>query len=225
MQSNTRNTSSIRTTYSPCNASSPNTPPRQSIACQSSPPTNTTPPSSSSRRALLLATTTTTAVTLLTSLSPPSLKAADQPDFVEQPSGLLIQDIKTGTGAAPQLGDTVEVNWVGYTKGYQAKRIENTAVRDDPYIFKLGAGEAIPAFEEAVAGMKVGGIRRVECPGKNPELVWARKPRGERYNKGPKPSELGGQRALDFVLDNGTLQDFNRTILLDIQLLGVRKAR
>jgi len=73
--------------------------------------------------------------------------------------------------------------------------------------------------------MKVGGIRRVECPGKNPELVWARKPRGERYNKGPKPSELGGQRALDFVLDNGTLQDFNRTILLDIQLLGVRKAR
>jgi hypothetical protein len=42
---------------------------------------------------------------------------------------------------------------------------------------------------------------------------------------GPQPAELGGQRALDFVLDNPTLQDFNRTLLLDIKLLSVRKAR
>lgn len=42
---------------------------------------------------------------------------------------------------------------------------------------------------------------------------------------GPQPAELGGQRALDFVLDNPTLQDFNRTLLLDIKLLTVRKAR
>lgn len=42
---------------------------------------------------------------------------------------------------------------------------------------------------------------------------------------GPQPIELGGQRALDFVLDNGTLQDFNRTLLFDIKLLTVRKAQ
>lgn len=42
---------------------------------------------------------------------------------------------------------------------------------------------------------------------------------------GPQPIELGGQRALDFVLDNPTLQDFNRTLLFDIKLLSVRKAR
>jgi hypothetical protein len=42
---------------------------------------------------------------------------------------------------------------------------------------------------------------------------------------GPQPLELGGQRALDFVLDNPTLQDFNRTLLFDIKLLSVRKAK
>lgn len=42
---------------------------------------------------------------------------------------------------------------------------------------------------------------------------------------GPQPAELGGQRALDFVLDNPTLQDFNRTLLFDIKLLNVRKTR
>jgi hypothetical protein len=36
---------------------------------------------------------------------------------------------------------------------------------------------------------------------------------------------LGGQRALDFVLDNKTLQPFNRTLLFDVKLLAVRKAR
>ena len=42
-----------------------------------------------------------------------------------------------------------------------------------------------------------------------------------RYRKGPQPAELGGQRALDFVLDNDTLRDFNRDLLYDIKLLAV----
>ncbi len=46
-----------------------------------------------------------------------------------------------------------------------------------------------------------------------------------RYQKGPQPAELGGQRALDFVLDNDTLQNFNRPLLMDIKLLAVRKGR
>jgi hypothetical protein len=44
-----------------------------------------------------------------------------------------------------------------------------------------------------------------------------------KYRKGPQPAELGGQRALDFVLDNKTLQPFNRTLLFDIKLLAVRR--
>jgi hypothetical protein len=44
-----------------------------------------------------------------------------------------------------------------------------------------------------------------------------------KYRYGPQPAELGGERALDFVLDNPTLQDFNRTLLFDIKLLSVRR--
>jgi hypothetical protein len=44
-----------------------------------------------------------------------------------------------------------------------------------------------------------------------------------RYRLGPQPADLGGQRALDFVLDNPTLQDFNRNLVFDIKLLAVRR--
>ncbi|KAG1662210.1 hypothetical protein FOA52_015836 [Chlamydomonas sp. UWO 241] len=156
-------------------------------------------------------------------------------DFTTTPSGLKYLDLKPGTGASPGPKSRVSVHWSGYTKGYQAKRIDNTSVRDEPYEFQLGSHEVIAAFEEAVAGMKVGGIRRVEVPGELPGLSYPRN-RSERfvsdsfstdgtlfkYRYGPQPSELGGQRALDFVLDNGTLQDFNRSLLFDIKLLSVR---
>mmetsp|Transcript_31659 Transcript_31659/g.38242 ORF Transcript_31659/g.38242 Transcript_31659/m.38242 type:complete len:85 (-) Transcript_31659:590-844(-) len=83
--------------------------------------------------------------------------------------------------------------------------------------------------------MAVGGLRRIEVPGSHPELSYPRD-KFERfeggaefgttgigkYRLGPQPSELGGQRALDFVLDNPTLQDFNRTLVFDIRLLSVR---
>ena len=56
-----------------------------------------------------------------------------------------------------------------------------------------------------------------------PPRAPAHHPRSRRY--GPQPAELGGQRALDFVLDNTTLRPFNRTLLFDIKLLAVRKQR
>jgi hypothetical protein len=75
--------------------------------------------------------------------------------------------------------------------------------------------QAIAAFEEAVAGMQVGGIRRIEVRGELPALSYPRDrsqrftnellPNSEgkvyRYRYGPQPLELGGQRALDFVLE------------------------
>lgn len=81
--------------------------------------------------------------------------------------------------------------------------------------------QAILAFEEAVSTMRVGGIRRIEVPGKVEALGYARdrrtrftdEPFGGKYRLGPQPAELGGQRALDFVLDNETLRDFNRDLV------------
>lgn len=157
-------------------------------------------------------------------------------DYTTTQSGLKYFDIKVGEGAAPQPGDTCVVHWAGYTKGYQGKRVGNSSKLDEPYEFVLGAKQAIPAFEEAVAGMRTGGVRRVEVPGSIPSLGYPLD-RSERftnersiladgifkYRYGPQPQEFFGQRALDFVLDNPTLQDFNRDLLFDIKLLSVRK--
>ena len=151
-----------------------------------------------------------------------SLAPGDKP-FVLSACGARFADLREGTGATPQPGQTVVVEWVGYTSGYQAKKIESTRETDTPYTFKLGAGQAIPAFEEAVADMKVGGIRRIEIPGELEEkLAYSRDP-SQRYNVGPIPSTLGGRRTLDFVLDNRTLKDFNRTLLFDVRLSAIRK--
>eukprot|EP00198_Chlamydomonas_reinhardtii_P011843 XP_001701180.1 peptidyl-prolyl cis-trans isomerase, FKBP-type [Chlamydomonas reinhardtii] len=165
-------------------------------------------------------------------------RAAQADDFVTLPSGIKVLTIREGEGATPQPGDTVEVHWAGFTKGYQGKRIDNTSVRDEPYEFKLGSGQAIKAFEIAVSNMKAGGIVRVEVPGELPDLAYpldrSQRFTGElisqdlkiyKYRYGPQPAELGGQRALDFVLDNTTLRPFNRTLLFDIKLLAVRKQR
>jgi hypothetical protein len=97
--------------------------------------------------------------------------------------------------------------------------------------------QAILAFDEAVKGMKQGGIRRIEVPGAKQELGYSLDRRQRftdellsddlklyKYRKGPQPVELGGQRALDFVLDNQTLRDFNRNLLFDIKLLAARKS-
>lgn len=101
-----------------------------------------------------------------------------------------------------------------------------------------GVLQAIGAFDEAVMGMQVGGIRRIEVPGAVEKLGYSlnRKERFTdelvskdlkvfKYRYGPQPVELGGQRALDFVLDNDTLRDFNRNLVFDIKLLAVRPGR
>ena len=95
--------------------------------------------------------------------------------------------------------------------------------------------QAIGAFDEAVRGMRAGGIRRIEVPGAVETLGYARDRKERftdelispdlklyRYRRGPQPVELGGQRSLDFVLDNPTLRDFNRNLVFDIKLLAVR---
>ncbi|OUS43950.1 FKBP-type peptidyl-prolyl cis-trans isomerase [Ostreococcus tauri] len=142
--------------------------------------------------------------------------------FVSTESGLRFLDLKVGEGAEARLGKRVVCDWVGYTAGYQAKKIESTRETDEPFVFTLGAGEAIPAFEEAVQGMRVGGVRRIEIPGELEEKLGYSRDKSQRYSVGPKPSSFGGQRALDFVLDNQTLRDFNRTLLFDVRLSAIR---
>ena len=145
--------------------------------------------------------------------------------FKRSESGLRFLDLKVGEGALVESSGTkVVVDWSGYTSGYQAKKIESTRETDEPFVFTLGDGTAIPAFDEAVRGMRVGGVRRIEIPGELEEKLGYSRNKALRYNGvGPKPSTFGGQRALDFVLDNETLRDFNRSLLFDVRLSSVRK--
>ena len=63
----------------------------------------------------------------------------------------------------------------------------------------------------------------IEIPGELEEkLAYSRDP-AMRYAVGPEPTTFAGKRALDFVLDNRTLKDFNRTLLFDIRLSNIRK--
>lgn len=58
--------------------------------------------------------------------------------FVTSPSGLRVLEIRAGTGEQPTAGHTCVVDWVGYTAGYQAKRIESSRETDKPFVFTLG---------------------------------------------------------------------------------------
>ncbi len=76
---------------------------------------------------------------------------------------LEIQDIVVGTGAAAKTGDIVTVNYVGtFTDG---KKFDSSYDRNQPFSFKLGAGQVIKGWDQGLVGMKVGGKRRLVIPG------------------------------------------------------------
>src|ERR1700736_4857053 len=81
------------------------------------------------------------------------------------PDGLQYWDIKVGTGATAQKGQTVKVHYTGWlTNG---KKFDSSVDRGEPFAFNLGAGQVIKGWDEGVAGMKVGGKRQLRIP---PEL-------------------------------------------------------
>jgi len=80
-----------------------------------------------------------------------------------KPKGqLVIQDIKKGTGAEAKTGNTVSVHYRGtLTDGTQ---FDASYDRGQPFSFTLGAGQVIKGWDEGVAGMKVGGKRKLTIP-------------------------------------------------------------
>ncbi len=111
----------------------------------------------------------------------PGVSRTIDDDFTDTPSGLRYLDIKVGSGKRPGPGSRCEIHWSGYTEGYQGKRFGNSSLSDEPFEFTIGRHEAIPAIEEAVQGMMMGGIRRVQIPGDHPELSYPRD-RSERFD-------------------------------------------
>jgi len=77
-------------------------------------------------------------------------------------SGLIIEDIIVGDGDEAKTGQTVTVHYTGWlTNG---KKFDSSHDRHSPFDFSLGAGAVIRGWDEGVAGMKVGGKRKLTIP-------------------------------------------------------------
>jgi peptidylprolyl isomerase len=80
-------------------------------------------------------------------------------------TGLQFIDIKVGTGASPQTGQTVEVHYTGWLA--DGTKFDSSLDQGQPFSFVIGTGRVIKGWDEGVASMKVGGQRRLIIP---PEL-------------------------------------------------------
>jgi peptidylprolyl isomerase len=77
-------------------------------------------------------------------------------------SGLEYEDIREGTGATPQTGQTAVVHYVGTLTNGQ--KFDSSHDRGQPFSFPLGMGRVIRGWDEGVATMKVGGLRKLTIP-------------------------------------------------------------
>jgi FKBP-type peptidyl-prolyl cis-trans isomerase FkpA len=81
---------------------------------------------------------------------------------VAMPSGLEYEDLTVGTGAEAKSGQTVIVHYTGWLT--DGKKFDSSKDRGEPFNFKLGAGQVIKGWDKGVAGMKVGGKRKLTIP-------------------------------------------------------------
>lgn len=82
---------------------------------------------------------------------------------------LMKQDSKPGEGAEAAAGQSVTVHYTGWLydetrADKKGRKFDSSRDRNEPFSFRLGAGEVIRGWDEGVAGMKVGGQRTLTIP-------------------------------------------------------------
>lgn len=78
------------------------------------------------------------------------------------PTELVITDVVVGSGQEATPGSIVTVNYVGALP--DGTVFDASANHGQPFSFPLGAGQVIQGWDQGVAGMKVGGKRRLVIP-------------------------------------------------------------
>ena len=106
-------------------------------------------------------------------------------------SGLKYEDLVEGDGELATPGQKVSVHYTGWLT--DGSKFDSSVDRDQPFEFSLGAGMVIRGWDEGVAGMKVGGKRKLTIP---PELGY-----GARGAGGVIPP--------------------NATLVFEVELLGI----
>jgi peptidylprolyl isomerase len=87
---------------------------------------------------------------------------------IEKPEGdipfaLGIEDLTVGEGAEAVAGSKVTVHYVGVAFR-SGQEFDASWDRGEPFQFKLGKGQVIPGWDQGVAGMRVGGRRKLTIP-------------------------------------------------------------
>ena len=109
-------------------------------------------------------------------------KAGGDEKVVTTGSGLKYVEQKEGSGETAKAGDMVQVHYTGWLK--DGTKFDSSRDRNRPIAFQLGAGTVIKGWDEGVAGMKVGGKRKLIIPS---ELAYGARGRGPTI---PPNSEL-----------------------------------
>lgn len=83
-------------------------------------------------------------------------------------------DLKVGDGAAVAPGQMAVVQYTGWlyettAKDNKGKQFDSSRERREPFKFPVGTGSVIKGWDQGVAGMKVGGSRRLTIP---PDLAY-----------------------------------------------------
>jgi peptidylprolyl isomerase len=86
----------------------------------------------------------------------------DFPDY-PPPTELQVIDITEGDGPEASAGSQVSVHYVGVAHS-TGEEFDSSWNRGAPLDFPLGAGRVIQGWDSGVAGMKVGGRRRLVIP-------------------------------------------------------------
>jgi peptidylprolyl isomerase len=109
---------------------------------------------------------------------------ADQPPSYQ----LEVDEIVVGDGEEAVPGRVVEVHYVGVS-WKTGKQFDASWDRGNTFKFALGKGQVIKGWDEGVAGMRVGGRRRITIP---PALAYGKRGAG---------GVIGPDETLVFVVD------------------------
>jgi peptidylprolyl isomerase len=109
---------------------------------------------------------------------------SDQPPSYQ----LELEDLAAGDGDEAAAGNVVEVHYVGVAWS-TGKQFDASWDRGDTFKFTLGKGHVIAGWDQGVAGMKVGGRRRITIP---PSLAYGKRGAG---------GVIGPDETLVFVVD------------------------
>jgi len=92
-----------------------------------------------------------------------STKPLVEPHLGGAPSDLVTEDLVVGTGDEAVKGSRATVHYVGISNS-TGEQFDASWDRGEPFTFTVGVGQVIAGWDNGVAGMRVGGRRRLVIP-------------------------------------------------------------